>query len=119
MSVLGNRTGLGKDDVCSAGVLEEKHIEETSKMLSMLKCHNPGRTRLLRKNLAKAAISKDRIFPASDCWILVFILLFHPSHTYFVSSQLLPLQEGGERSSTPLLHRHSLTGQALMCVTLP
>lgn len=84
--------GLGKGDVCSAGVTEKKHIEETSQKLLVLKCHNPGRARLLGKNLAEAAISKDGIFPASDCWILIFILLFHPSQAYFVSSQLLPPQ---------------------------
>lgn len=59
--------GLGKGSACSARVTEEEHIEETSQMLLVLKCHNPGRARLLGKNLAEAAISKDGIFPASHC----------------------------------------------------
>lgn len=93
MSVLGRQDGgLGKGDACRAGVTEEKHIEGTSQMLLVLKCHNPGRARLLGKNLAEAAISKDGIFPASDCWILIFILIFHPSQAYLFSSQLLPPQ---------------------------
>lgn len=55
--------GSGKDDVCSAGVIEEKHTEETSQMLLMLNCHSPGRAKLLRKTLAEAAISKRWDFP--------------------------------------------------------
>lgn len=54
--------GLGKGDACTAGVTEEKHIEEPSQMLLVLKCHNPGRARLLGKNLEEAAISKDGLF---------------------------------------------------------
>lgn len=49
---------LGKGDVCSAGVTEEKHIEETSQMLLMLKCHNPGRARLLGKNSRSSKLQR-------------------------------------------------------------
>lgn len=109
--------GLGKGDVCSAGVTEKKHIEETSQKLLVLKCHNPGRARLLGKNLAEAAISKDGIFPASD----FFFFLIFPAGSSFLSffftlakpTLSLPsfshprlAQEGGEESSTPLLQRH-------------
>lgn len=81
--------GLGRVMCCCDRRLV---IGETSQKLLVLKCHNPGRARLLGKNLAEAAISKDGIFLASDCGILNFICLFHPSQAYIISSQLLPPQ---------------------------
>lgn len=93
--------GLGKGDFCSAGVTEEKHTEETS---HKLKCHYPGRARLLGKNLAKAAISKDGIFPASDCWILFlsfFLALARPTLSLPSFSHPRLAQEGGEGEQPP------------------
>lgn len=40
-------------------------------MLTVPNRSGPGRARLLRKHLAEAEISKDGIFSAPDCWILI------------------------------------------------
>jgi len=56
-------------------------------MLTVPNCSGPGTARLLRKHLAEAAISKNGIFSAPDCWILVS----NPSQTGSVSSLRLPL----------------------------
>lgn len=54
-----------------ARVPEEQHAEEASQIVTVPNCSGPGRARLLRKHLAEAAISKDGIFSALDCCMLI------------------------------------------------
>lgn len=100
--------GLGKGHVCSAGVTEEKHIEETSQMVwcsSAAILAEPGCWERALQKQQSAKMGFYQLLTAGSSF-LFFFTLARP--TLSLPSFLHPklALEGGEGSSTPLLQRH-------------